>query len=204
MGRWVAVVGAGATVGLPLVAALGSPGYSHRSQYISELGARGAPDGALVSVGFVAIGVVWLAWTALAIRRFRAMVGTATAIVVAVALVGGGLGASYAVTGVARCDPGCPETGDLGTAQQVHGIAGSLGYTLAAAGLVTFAVAARRDPRSRRLGRATLVVAPVAVALAAATASIDGWRGALQRALEVVVVGWLLAAAWSSGDDRYG
>ena len=48
------------------------PGYSHLSQYISELGADGAAHGALVSrAGFAAIGAACLAFSRL-LRRAQA------------------------------------------------------------------------------------------------------------------------------------
>ena len=75
---------------LPFVAALGWDDYSHLSQYISELGAQGAPNGALVSLGFVAVGLLILVSTAVMVvgveRPRLALVG--------IVLIGGGLGGS--------------------------------------------------------------------------------------------------------------
>ena len=144
-------------------------GYSHRSQYLSELGARVAPHGAAVSVAFLVIGVLFVAWAALTAPRIAAAVGvTAGGLAVAVWLAGGGLGASYAVSAVARCDPGCPDE-DMSTAQAVHNLASTVGYTLAVAALVVFGLAARRSAwaRARRVGRAGLMAAPVLAAIGA-------------------------------------
>ena len=50
-----------------LVAGAARPGYRHCAQFISELGERGAPHGALVSfAGFLPIGVLAVAFCALA------------------------------------------------------------------------------------------------------------------------------------------
>ena len=182
---------------LPFVAALGWDGYSHRSQYISEVGAREAPAGAAVSIAFLVVGVLFAAWAALTAPRVAAAVGvTGSATAVAVWLAGGGLGASYAVSAVARCDPGCPDE-DVGAAQAVHNLVGSAGYTLAVAALVVFGLAARRSASVpvRRVGRAGLVAAPVLAAIGLAIPVADDWRGLLQRLLEVGLYAWILAVA---------
>jgi hypothetical protein len=201
----VAVAGVGLAVALPFVAALGWDGYSHRSQYISELGARGAPDGVVVSVGFLAVGVLFLAWAAVAAPRVAAAAGVtgadtaataATAAAVAVWLAGGGLGASYAVSAVARCEPGCPDE-DVDAAQAAHNLVGTAGYGLAVAALVVFGLAVRRSGRAqaRRVGRAGLVAAPVLAAIGLAVPVAGDWRGLLQRLLEAGLCAWTLAVA---------
>lgn len=138
------------------------------------------------------IGVLLLAGTAGAVRVLASAVPVA--LVLAVGLVGGGLGGSYAVSGVARCDAGCPEVGDVSTAQQIHNLVGSLGYVLAIGGVVLFGVAARRTsgPGGRTLARASLIGAPVLVVVAGLVTALDDWRGLLQRVLEVLLFAWLL------------
>ena len=193
----MAVAAVGLAVALPFVAALGWDGYSHRSQYISELGAQGAPDGAAVSVAFLVVGVLFAAWAALAAPRVAAAVGvTGAATAVAVWMAGGGLGASYAVSAVARCEPGCPDE-EVGAAQAVHNLVSSAGYTLAIAALVVFGLAVRRSARApaRRVGRAGLVAAPVLAAIGLAVLVADDWRGLLQRLLDAGLYAWILAVA---------
>jgi hypothetical protein len=186
---------------LPFVAATGFPGYSHRSQYISELGAVGAPDGVAVSVAFFAVGALFVAWAAVVAPRVAAaaavggVTGAATA--VAVWLAGGGLGASYAVSAVARCEPGCPDEG-IGGAQLAHNLVSSAGYTLAIAALVVFGlVAVRQAPQGaiRRVGRAGLLAAPVLAVVGLAIPVAGDWRGLLQRLLDAGLYAWILAAA---------
>jgi hypothetical protein len=193
----VAVTGVGLAVVLPFVAALRWDGYSHRSQYLSELGAREAPDGAVVSVGFLAVGVLFVAWAVVAAPRVAAAagaIGAATA--VAVWLAGGGLGASYAVSAVARCEPGCPDE-RVGTAQAAHNLVSSAGYTLAVVALIVFGLAVRRSGRApaRRVGRAGLVAAPVLAAIGLAVPVAGDWRGLLQRLLDAGLYAWTLAVA---------
>jgi hypothetical protein len=191
----VAVAGVGLAVALPFVAALGWDGYSHRSQYISELGARGAPNGAAVSVAFLAVGVLFAAWGAVTAPRVAGVIGLGTA--VAVWLAGGGLAASYAVSAVARCEPGCPDE-DVGAAQAVHNLVSTAGYTLAIAALVVFGLAVRRWPwaPARRVGGGGLVAAPVLVAMGLAVVAAGDWRGLLQRLLDAGLYAWILAVTY--------
>ena len=193
----MAVAAVGIAVALPFVAALGWDGYSHRSQYISELGARGAPDGAAVSVAFLVVGALFTAWAALTAPRVVAAVGgTGAAAAVAVWLAGGGLGASYAVSAAARCEPGCPDE-DVGAAQAVHTLVSSAGYALAVAALVVFGLAVRHSAvaSARRVGHAGLVAAPVLAAVGLAIPVAGDWRGLLQRLLDVGLYAWILAVA---------
>jgi len=195
----LAVAAAGVAVVLPFVAALAWDGYSHRSQYISELGAVGAPGGAAVSVAFFVVGVLFLAWAVVAAPRVAAataavgVTGAATA--VAVWLAGGGMAASYTVSAVARCEPGCPDE-DVGTAQLVHTVVGSVGYTLAVAALAVFGLAVVRHAApgaARRVGRAGLLAAPVLAAIGLAIPLAADWDGLLQRLLDTSIYAWIVA-----------
>ena len=197
-GWWVAIAAVGLAVALPFVAALGWDGYSHRSQYISELGAHGAPDGAAVSVVFLVVGALFIAWASLTAPRVAAAVGvTGVATAIAVWLAGGGLGASYAVSAIARCDPGCPDE-DMGATQTVHSLVSTAGYTLAVAAVVVFGLAARRSDWTppRRMGRACLVAAPVLASIGLATLMADDWQGLVQRLLDAGLYAWTLAVAY--------
>jgi hypothetical protein len=189
-GWWPAVAAVALAVLVPVLAALRWAGYSHRTQYISELGARAAPDGALVSAGFVLIGVLLLAFTAWFALRSRA----SGLLLVAVLMVGGAVGSSYAVSGVARCDPGCPDV-DASAEQLVHNLTGTAGYTVAIAGVALFGLAGRRDERWGAVARASLVAAPVMLVAALAIPVAGEWRGLLQRIVEVGQMGFLLVVA---------
>ena len=182
---------------LPVLAGLRWSGYSHRSQWISELGAHEAPDGGLVSAGFVLIGLL-LAAGGVALVRTQA---EPRSVVWAAAVVALALGGSYLVSGVAPCDPGCPDaidtngadgadgTGEeIGTGQQVHDVAGVLGYTVAVYGVVAFAYATRGSDGLP----ASLAVAAVVVVAGLASAAADDWAGALQRIMELALLGWLV------------
>jgi hypothetical protein len=179
--------GAVLAVVLPVAAGLRAPGYSHRRQYISELGAEGAPDGGLVSIGFVLVGLLLVAGGVVLVRSLvepRPAVWAAAVVALA-------LGGSYLVSGVAPCDPGCPDSSgeaEVSTAQEVHDVAGVVGYTVAVGGVVAFAFAARGSDAAP----VSLAVAAVVVAAGLAAGATDGWAGALQRVVEVVLLAWLV------------
>jgi hypothetical protein len=168
---------------VPGVAACRSDGYSHVSQFISELGATGAADGALVSAaGFAPIGALVLAFLALAARALPRTRGVRAGLVCL-----GAVGVAYLVSAVFRCDPGCPSTGSL--AQSIHNGFGLLEYVGALAGFGLLA-AALRSPGC--------VFAAVGVAAGFAgmlTPSLEPFRGASQRLAEAAIFGWIAYAS---------
>ncbi len=190
-GLWLAAPAAAALAVLVAVAGRrGWPDYSPREQYLSELGAKDAPHGTAASAGFLGIGaLLLLALGSLAPPRrwprgaWLGLVG-----------VLGGFGSSYAVSGVARCDPGCPESGDLSVAQQVHTTAGSVGYVAAIAGLASFGWTLRREPRWRPIALVSLAAAPALAIVAGTTPGSDD-RGLRQRVVEIAVFAWIVVVA---------
>jgi len=96
-------------VAVPLIGAWARPGYSHVSQFISELGESGAPGAAWLSAaGFAPIGVLVLVFLALAGRVLPVSRWTLSGL-----LCLGAVGAGYLAASLAPCDPGCPATGSL-------------------------------------------------------------------------------------------
>jgi hypothetical protein len=173
------LAGTASSLLLPVAAGRRWDGYSPRRHYISELGAHDAPDGIAVSAGFAAIGV------SLLLGISDGDPGRS--------LVLGGLGSSYLVSSVARCDPGCPDAGTLSKRQQVHNLAGVVGYGV---GIVGPASAARSAWRSghRRAAAVAGAVAVGSATLATLTATRPASRGLYQRALEALLLGWTVSA----------
>jgi hypothetical protein len=167
------------------------PGYSHASQFISELGERGSPHGGLVSAaGFAPIGGLVLAFLALAAPHFPRSRWSASGI-----LCFGAVGAAYLASAVARCDPGCPAAGSL--SQSVHNLFGGLEYVGALAALLLFAGAFRRsDPWRPLWPLCALCAVLVGLGFAGVLApSLAALRGASQRIAEAGIFGFVAAVA---------
>ncbi len=190
---WVAGLGVAAALWVPaaaLVAGLAWPGYSHRSQFISELGARGAPHGELFSMaGFLPAGMLLLAFAVEAGKRL------ARGPVAVLAFVGLGLYAlGYVVAAFFRCDPGCALE-NPSPEQVVHTLVGGLGYPVGPASILALGVIARRWPGAGALsviGIAGGIAGLVALPFLMPELPI---AGVAQRVIEASVLGWVLACA---------
>jgi hypothetical protein len=168
---------------VPLVAACRSDGYSHVSQYISELGASGAADGTLVSAaGFAPAGGLVLAFLALTAGSLPRTRGVRAGLVCL-----GAVGAGYLVSAVFPCDPGCPSTGSL--AQSIHNAFGLIEYAGAVAGFGLLA----RGLRSPACALAALLVAAGWAGML--VPSLAPFRGASQRVAEAAIFLWIAHAS---------
>lgn len=185
-----------------LAAAAAEPGYRHRSQFVSELGARGAAHGELFSLGgLLPAGVLLVAFAVLAVRAVPAG---------AFSIVGfAGLAfyaAGYVVAAFFPCDPGCDLT-DPSASQVVHAAIGGLGYPVGSVALVLLGVGARSWPGAGP----RLFVPGVAAGLLALIVTpfvVPGLPlvGLAQRVVELCVLGWIFACAiylWRSEAPRH-
>ena len=122
------------------------PGYSHASQFISELGARGAPHAQLVNFGgFLPAGVLVCAFAVLAWKVLPRSAGTAIGMV-GIALFGFG----YLVAVFFPCDAGCrPAVPSF--SQLIHNALGLAGYLSAPLTLAILGWQARSWPGGRLL-----------------------------------------------------
>jgi hypothetical protein len=192
--RIAAEAALGAAAILLLVTVLGDlvrPGYDAATQYISELGELGAPNGALVSLGgFLPIGFLVLAFLALALPElFPAPLGKLAALLLATVPL------AYVVAAFARCDPGCPMEG---TARQtLHNTFGFLEYIGGTLGLFAAAASFRSRPAWRAFALPTLLAgAIVLVAVFGVGATSALGRGTIQRIGDATFFLWFAAAGW--------
>jgi hypothetical membrane protein len=106
--RWLSLGGVlGPVLFFAAVAVLGAlrPGYSHVAHFISELGASGTPHSAVMNyAGFVPAGLLL---AALGVSLFRVLPRQALAIAGAALVTL--FGVLIAASGIASCDPGCPQ-----------------------------------------------------------------------------------------------
>jgi hypothetical protein len=182
-----AFASAAVIVAMTVVAGASTPGYRHAAQFISELGARGAPtEWGVRLAGFLPAGVLLLAFCGLAYRALpRSSAATRALCGLAV------FAAGYLVAAAFPCDPGCRPV-QPSVAQVIHNLGGIVGYALAPAFLFSFARAARHWPRASHLVVAGYVAAALAllglVTLSPAAATV----GLSQRLLEGAVLGWVV------------
>ena len=165
------------------------PGYDHLTQYISELGATGAPTSRGVSLAFMVSGgllaVFWLLCVGLFPRSVLSILGFGLSALNGVGLLLGG---------VFRCDFEC-STADLSPAAVLHDVFGGIGYLCGIAGVFLVGLAARRWPQGRGLFGLSLICGiPAALAMWLIHPAFE-WYGAAQRVIEIALAVWTLAVA---------
>jgi hypothetical protein len=175
----------------PVVFGALQPEYSHMRDYISALGAKGAPYAPWVNLfGFLPVGllvaVVCCLLPSIVPRTRLSFVGSLGLFSVSVAYLG-------AV--VAPCDSGCPAEGS--TSQQIHNFLGIIEYGGAAISLLFFAGALLPRPRWRKVGGLALLTAIVVLVCLTFLMIPDfqPWRGLWQRVAECAIFFWLFLVA---------
>lgn len=184
-----ALLGAVWLVAMVLIGAAGFEGYDHVSQYISELGANGAPQGWAVSwLGFLPIGILICAFSVFAWHAAPRSVLATLGFVGVVLFAIGYVGAAFF-----RCDFGCrPE--EPSSSQVMHELVGLAGYMLAPLTLLLLGIAAWRWPRAQWLSVLGFVAAVGAlVGFVGVMDANSPTVGLYQRVLEASMIGWVVA-----------
>lgn len=178
-------------VGLVVVGGATYPGYSHTAQFVSELGARGAPHAAVVNLaGFLPAGILICSFALFAWRSLPRSTLASLGFLGVFLYAAGYVGASFF-----PCDAGCrPQHPSL--THLLHTAIGLVGYLLAPLTLLLLAQAARHWPAAGTLRWLGLVGAPVAfIGLLGLSPEVPV-AGLAQRALEASVLLWTAACAW--------
>ena len=168
------------------------PDYSPISQYISELGATGAPYAGWVNwAGYLPSGVFFAIALASFWRHWRPrgvqLAGLALLFCEPLAWIG---------SAIVPCDLGCPAEGSL--AQNLHSLLGFFTYAGTALGVTLLAFAPGLH-LWQRAGWLLLVVLWLATFVAMVSPELSEVRGLMQRLGEALmygtqaVVGWILA-----------
>ena len=165
------------------------PGYDHLTQYISELGATGAPTSQAVSLAFMVSGSLLAAFWLLCAGLFPRSV---------LSILGFGLsalnGVGLLLGGVFRCDFEC-STADLSPAAVLHDVFGGVGYLCGIAGVFLLGIASRGWPQGRGLFGLSLICGiPAALAIWLIHPDFE-WYGAAQRIVEIALAVWTMAVA---------
>ena len=177
-----------------VVAGLRSPGYSHRSEAISALGAKDAAAPEVMMVGFLLLAVSLLAAGGVLARTIAGKAGRVGALLVCLA------GVAAVVTAFAQEDcsdlkAACAARERANTVSGEHVLHNLVGLVLFAAlviALFFLAAGLRRATGRATLARTTQVVAVAALGLMVWFGS-DAYGdngGLVQRALIVVACGW--------------
>jgi hypothetical protein len=172
----------------PIVFAAMDPAYDPARDFISELGAVGAPNAAIVNAyGFLPPGVLMIAFAILAWavlpRSWPAFWGFAGIFLFAIGYVGAAF---------FPCDAGCrPASPSFD--HIMHSLTGAPGYFLAPLFMAALAVAARRWPGGGWLSPLAAFGAAVSLAGLVNFLPESETAGLWQRVLEAGVLVWVLA-----------
>ncbi|WBQ13491.1 DUF998 domain-containing protein [Hyphomonadaceae bacterium BL14] len=186
---WLALATAGWLAGVLAAGSLFYPGYDQTGQFISELGAVGAPTFPWTGwLGFVPIGILQCLFC---LTAARAAPRSGLAITGFVMLAGYGAGAIAG--GIFPCDAASacmPDEPSL--SQTLHNTIGGGGYLIGVLGMALTGAAALGWRGGLWLGLSGLAAAGIALAaLLSIDAALD-WRGALQRIAEAAFLTWFI------------
>jgi len=186
-----ACLGALTVLMLTIVGGAAFPNYSHLSQFISELGAQGAPHAALVNyAGFLPAGICICAFAVLAWLALPRSAGSAFGML-GIALFGLG----YIVATFYPCDAGCrPATPSAD--QAIHNALGLLGYLTAPFTLALLGWKARGWPGGKKLAVHGFIGAVGAFIGISFLSPEFAYVGLAQRLLEVCVLSWIVACGF--------
>lgn len=162
-----------------IAASVNHPGYDHLKNFISELGATGAPAAGVMNfAGFLPYGLLMAAFALAVHRGIRPDAG-------------GWLGPSilalyglaYMAVAISPCDPGC-QAAAPSLHHRIHVLLGDLIFLTAVLGPFTLYPRMVKDPAWRPVATATLILPGLAWLIL--EASGVGMSGALRQRL------WLL------------
>jgi hypothetical membrane protein len=168
------------------------PGFSHFTQYISELGERGSSTELLMRYGaFVATGLMHVAFAGALATTFRS-----SRLGVVAALLIGLNGLARIGAGYFPCDAGCTETGSLG--QRMHSLSAAVGFLSLAISTILWSVVFKRAPNLRNLSAYSVASGVLGFAfllLMVGSAETGTARGLFERLSSGALSLWILVFA---------
>jgi hypothetical membrane protein len=188
LAMFTGVLGALWLLAMVIVGGATYPGYDHASQFISELGATGAPQGWTVSyAGFLPVGVLICAFAVFAwIAAPRSLLATLGFIGIFLFAIG------YVGATFFRCDFECrPE--DPSVSQMLHNTFGLIGYLFAPLTLLLLGLAARKWPNGAGIAIIAFVAATVLLCAWLTLSPDSPYVGVSQRVLEASMLSWVVA-----------
>jgi hypothetical membrane protein len=168
------------------------PGFSHFTQYISELGERGSPTELLMRyAAFMLTGLMHLAFAGTLATTFRS-----SRLGVVAALLIGLNGLARIGAGFFPCDVACEETGSLG--QRMHSLSAGVGFLALAVSIILWSVVFKRTSRLRNLAAYSVISGVLGLAfllLMLWSAEHGTARGLFERLSSGVLSLWILVFA---------
>ena len=184
------MAGALAVVLLTVVGGANFPNYSHVSQFISELGADGAPNARLINLGgFLPAGIFLSAFAVFAWRSLPRS-GTTTFGMLGLALFALG----YLVAAFFPCENDC-RPAEPTVSQAIHNLFGLAGYLAAPASLFALGWQARRWSEATHLAVLGLIGSAVALLGLLFLSPDFRYVGLAQRVLEGSVLIWIMGCS---------
>jgi hypothetical membrane protein len=178
-------------VTLPTVLGAQWPEYSPAANYLSELGAIGAPHGAWMTYGgFLPVSILWtLSIVLLYLRSPKS-----SKLLAGVCLL---LGTSVSYFGAVlfRCDLGCPIEGS--ESQLMHNLLGVIGYLATPPALILIGLHFNKTGE-KLLGGLTFVTAALCVVgfIGLAAPENAAMKGLFQRMADFSLFAWVVAVAF--------
>jgi hypothetical protein len=176
-----------------LAAAAGHPDYSHVAQFMSELGATGAPRAGLMNyAGFIPAGMLL---TGFAVSLMHALPRQPLIAAGAVLVMLFGIGVVAA--GVFSCDLGCPTSGGR-IENQIHNAIGPSCFVCVIAGAGVLGWQFRNVPDWRGLSAYSLATSAVALCFfLGLVSSLEArvWTGLWQRLMLGTLFSWCVVIA---------
>jgi hypothetical protein len=176
-----------------LVTVLGGanfPNYNHATQFISELGAFGAPNAGMINLaGFLPAGLLIIIFTFFAWRSLPYSQGT-TLGMFGLALFALG----YIAAAFFPCEPGCRPS-EPSLSQALHNLLGLAGYFTAPISLFFLGSAAHKWPNGTSLSTIGFIGSGLSLLGLLGMLSEFNYVGLAQRILEASVLVWIVACA---------
>lgn len=184
------ILGPLAVVLLTVLGGANHPNYRHAIQFISELGAVGAPHARMINLaGFLPAGIFVTAFTFFAWRSLPRSGATALGMLGLALFALGYLAAAFF-----PCEAGCrPAQPSL--SQTLHNLLGLTGYLTASPSLFILGWQARRWPGAKVLSRLGFLGGGLALVSLLFLSPDFRFVGVAQRVLEGSVLSWVVACA---------
>jgi|GEM_PF-1107013 len=180
-----------------LIAAAIRPDYSHKRDFISELGATGVQNAAFMNyAGFVAGGLLT---GSLGFALFKILPRTRTSLLIAFLV--GMFGAGIALSGIYSCDAGCPQ-GSGSIANLVHNAIAPIAFLSLIAAALLSGYGWRRFTGLRRLSNFSLLTGVAAMGifiLLVQSLEAREFTGLWQRLLLCVLFSWCIVISLNTG-----